>query len=124
MEKEQERDNKRRQKQEQTKLKLNTNKTSPRERGAGEGLQNPRFFFGPLLVSSRGPRVAPKGPQRPQTTPNAAFCLSRGTFWVGRGLWEPPWVNEKTPGEGTNAGFLGVSTPSPAQGTPGPNTPE
>ena len=67
--------------------------------------------------------MAPKGPQRPQTTPNAAFCLSRGTFWVGRGLWEPPWVNEKTPGEGTNAGFLGVSTPSPAQGTPGPNTP-
>ena len=44
--------------------------------------------------------------------------------WCLLVLWEPPWVNEKTPREGTNAGFLGVSTPSPGQGTPDPNTPE
>ena len=94
-------------------------KTEEEQTTVQEEAQHPFFFafsWGPPEGS--GPQAANRGTMAGVTWLNIGVRGPPGqnnmtpeslnaTFWVGRNLWEPPCVNEKTPGEVQKSWILG-----------------
>ena len=85
--------------------------TTPREETASVGSRKVNVHFGEACAFKRDPKKKAKGRDDFVHLLRRVHCTEvrkvtdLALSWCLLVLWEPPWVNEKTPGEGTNAGF-------------------